>query len=353
MIINKVNKEVYLRVFFEYLNKKDINDKKIPICVEIDKFDMKILYHMDRMGDINIAAVAKEINRSKSFIKYRVDRLKKSGVLLNFFPIFDVGKLNYAIIDIYFLINANESQEKAIIDFFKKESNVNCIEKYIGPYNLYVSYFVKNLIEFEKLMEKICSKFENTILRYEMNIIHETYTCSHNYLEYPKYLETYRANYDKEGSVKISVNEFNLMKQLEQDPLQTNIDLSSKLNLDPKTVSKIKENLKDKQVLYAIRPSLNSGCMGYITKHLLLDLKLNKYHKRKQIIDFLLTKKYTMFISLVLNSNKLTAELVFKDLDEFRGFEQELIQKFEEIVLSYNYLDKYKEIKYTYLPPVL
>lgn len=321
--------------------------------MKTDKLDIKILYELDRCGEVNLSSIAKSINRTKSFVKYRLDRMKQGKVLIDFFPIFDLGKLDHKIVDIYFLIKGSKNQEELLIDFFKKDPRINCIEKYIGDYNLYVSYFLKDLIELEDIMEHICDTFSEILLKYDVQIIHKTYTCSHNYLEYPDFINTIESNYNSGEHIPLSNNEIKLMKEIEKDPLETNIKISQKIGVDPKTIKTLKEGLKRKKILYAIRPSLDSNNNGFITKHIILTLKQNKYHKRKKVVNFFLNKKFTMFLSLFLNSNTITGELVFKDLAEFRDFERTLVSDFEDLVHEIHYLDKFEEVHYTYLPPEL
>ena len=318
--------------------------------MKFDKIDKDILYYMDLEIPFRYSNIAKKIKKSKSFVEFRTKRMLDNEVILEFFPIFDVGKMGFFVYDLYILTKGNSEQEKLIIDYFKNNKLTNCIELVVGAYNLYISFFVKNMYDFENLMIKFTSKFENIILKYDVELISRNYTCAHNYLGYKKPILTHNPNYELKTDVEINEKEKRLIKVLADDPTRTYVDLAKETSMNVKTVISYMKQLLEKRIIYAIRPSVNSNKLGYITKHMIVSLRRRMYHKKEEVIKYFLEHNSTMFISSYLNRSGFSTEVVFKNIEEERAFERNLISKFSDCIKETTYLDKYKEIMYTYLP---
>ncbi|MCA9487162.1 MAG: Lrp/AsnC family transcriptional regulator, partial [Nanoarchaeota archaeon] len=148
----------------------------------MDRWDKKILYQLDLDGRISFSKIAKKVGKSKSFVKYRVENLQRKNILLDFVTIIDTSKLGFQTYDIYLQIIEDKSVEDEICDFLKLIPEINCIQKIIGKYQLYISLFVKYFGDLENFFINFLEKYHKVISSYEILMIYKAYSPAHNYL---------------------------------------------------------------------------------------------------------------------------------------------------------------------------
>src|SRR3989338_794276 len=73
----------------------------------IDLKDRKLIYYLARNSREGFSKLAALIGVSKNSVKYRVDRLKKLGVIDRFLPIINIGFLEWHTFDIFLRLRAN------------------------------------------------------------------------------------------------------------------------------------------------------------------------------------------------------------------------------------------------------
>lgn len=314
---------------------------------QLDKIDKKILFEFDKEKNLSISSLAKKIQKSKSFILYRIERMKEKKIILQYLPLIDAGKLGMYIVDIMFFIR-NDGEEE-IISYLKKMKGINCIEKWGGKYNLYTSFFIQNIFELNTILATITEEFKKTIIDYKTYFVRKTYTCAHNYL-FEKNIPTYEPNYTIEEKVTLNKKEENILYQLSIQPDQTITELGKKLNLDIKTITKYKQNLLQKKVYLGYRPSINSRKIQHINKILLITINKKYFFEKEKIIRFLLEQKETMFISEYFNTPILTVEINLSSIREFELFERKLATEFTFKIKQIINIEKYEEIYYSYSP---
>jgi len=93
--------------------------------VQIDNKDKEIIKLLEENGRVQYKKIADKLNISSDTVKYRIEKLKTSGVIENFIPIINyskIGLLSYAaILRFKFLSN---DEEKSVIEVIKNNKNI-------------------------------------------------------------------------------------------------------------------------------------------------------------------------------------------------------------------------------------
>jgi len=152
---------------------------------KIDKKDIEILKIIGENSSIPLYEIANKLNISADSVAYRINNMKKSGIILKFIPIINYVSLGYNLYTILLNINEfNEEKEKILINFFDNDKNTLWAVKTIGRFNILVYILAKNINQFQESMLKLRSLFPKQINHYETLIAYEEY----KYLYFPKEL---------------------------------------------------------------------------------------------------------------------------------------------------------------------
>lgn len=317
----------------------------------MDLWDKKILYELDKNGRRGITQIAKKINKSKSFIKYRIENLMKKGVILDYVMIIDTSKLGYQTYDIFLQIFSKNSNENKIIDFLLKKKEINCIQKIIGKYQLYVSIFTKNQNELELFLFELLNEFKEIISNYKILLIYRAYSPSHNYLFDDSFGPI---NHNKEflnsDKIDLSKKELRVLIELENNPRISFNEIAIKTNSSLSNVRNKFNNLVEKGVILYIRPSINANKLNLFHKIVLIKFKPVGILKINEMKKYFLSLKNTMFISYSFGEYDLSGEFIFNSLDEFRKFQEELFNNHSKNITQIEYLDYFEEVKYSHTP---
>jgi DNA-binding Lrp family transcriptional regulator len=117
---------------------------------KIDEIDVKILQALIRDSRSKLKDIADECGLSSTAIKNRIDRMKKSGLIVK-----SIIKVNMAFfeyhIGLLIGVNLEPDQEANITKFIKRQVKVAGINKTIGKYDLCLVVFAKSIKELDEL----------------------------------------------------------------------------------------------------------------------------------------------------------------------------------------------------------
>ncbi len=133
----------------------------------IDKTDVKILQALIRDARSKLKDIANECGLSSTAIKNRIDRMKKSGLIVK-----SVLQLNMACFEcntpLLLGVNLDPHREHDVIEFIKRQVKVGGINKTIGKYDLCLTVFAKSINELDEL--KYSLRKQKGVTNVELNI---------------------------------------------------------------------------------------------------------------------------------------------------------------------------------------
>ena len=121
---------------------------------EIDETDVKILQALIRDARSKLNDMANECGLSSTAVKNRIDKMKKSGLIVRSVLKFNMASFDYGI-GLTIGINLEPNQEDNITQFIKSKVKVAGIDKTIGKYDLCLVVFAKSITELNDLKYQI------------------------------------------------------------------------------------------------------------------------------------------------------------------------------------------------------
>ena len=320
---------------------------------EIDVKDKKILFYLLQNSRQSLKSIGKKVGISKELVSYRIKRLVKNKIILNFSIIINFEKLGYALMQTnYKFININPKIKQEIIDYLTSQNHTMYVSLVEGINDLQADIYMGRPTEFEKLLDDIREKF-------------------YFYLSFNNSYFFFRAEFynyaflHKNATTKMLVNwiwgqslyridslDFNILNELGNNARSSTKDIANKLK---STVSTIKNRIKkfeQEQIIGLYTVNIDWSKLGYRWFH--LRINLSNYSMKNKIIHYMRNNPHLIrrfkFINL---DTDLHFTLLLKNMQQLRTIIEDLTTTFPNTINDYHFYSTYKVFKYNFMVPEL
>lgn len=320
---------------------------------KLDAIDMNILYQLDLNSRQSFSKIGKTINLSKANVGYRIKRLKKWGIIKNFYTVIDTFKLGYTSQRFYLIFeNINKEIEKEIINYFIKNKYTWWVGSTNGRFDLVVIIWVKNIKEFYNFWEKTLIKyrkyFEKQVFSPYTQLLH--YRFSFLLDNYPKK--------DREkfeitgGGLEVDYNDldFKILRLLASNSRIQIVDMIDNLQVSGKTIRDRIRKLINLGVIQAFRINIDYSKLGF--QYFKVDIDLVDYSKIKKIILYVKKNPYLVLIDKSVGFADLELEFYVKSFNHLNNIMAELTNAFPDTIKSYKHFFISKIYKSQYIPEI-
>jgi len=137
--------------------------------IKLDKIDISLLKVLNKEGRKSLIDIAKQLKVSSDTIRYRINNLKKSGIITGFGVKMDYKKLNnhYHLIFLK-LQNMNLQKYKKLEQLAQINKNVIIFIRTIGDHDIELEVETTNNNELDDLMKSLRDHFVSEIKDYEI-----------------------------------------------------------------------------------------------------------------------------------------------------------------------------------------
>ena len=126
----------------------------------LDVKDKKIIYHLLQNSRQPLRIIGKKVGISKELVSYRIKRLIKNNIILNFSIITNFERLGYTLMETqYKFININPTIKEEILGYLVDNPHSMYVSLVEGVYDLQVDFFMGKPHHFEKLLDDIREKY--------------------------------------------------------------------------------------------------------------------------------------------------------------------------------------------------
>lgn len=208
----------------------------------IDKLDTKILAELIQNSRIPLTTLAKKLKASREVITYRINKLKKDKVILDFVTEIDIKKLGFIGAAVFLNIKANKEEE------FKKYLNdfgfVSWVAEHSGMWGFGLSIIGKTNQELDEKFIILYNKFKDDIINYRFTL-HKK-----NTFMYEKYCST-TTSIDKSKIISYSVDKKDkvILKELAKNSRIDCVELANKVKLTAPAVAKRIKQLENSKII--------------------------------------------------------------------------------------------------------
>ena len=315
--------------------------------VKLDIKDKKILELLEQNSRLSNSQIARKVKLSKPAVEYRLKRFERNKLIFSFQTAIDFTKLGYSQYKTYFKFqNATPSNEKEIIDYWKKSKNVIWIAEIRGNWDLSVSILAKSNFEFGQILNKFMNSFSQFILKKDVLLT-----------EYSPY---YAVQHQKKGSefvygkpaetYKIDEIDSKILKILSTDARISILDLAKKTKLSRDIVNyRIKKLLKNEIIVqYKLIPDFDK--LGFFYYKVIFRTKNLNEKEQKRLENYLVEHKKAKQLLKLIGSWDFEIEFEVDNEDELYKVLNELRKEFSNIIRDFSIIRVKKTHKFNYFP---
>ncbi len=308
--------------------------------MELDLFDKKIIYELEKDSSQPVSKIAKKINRSKEFVNFRIHRLEKENILLSYSAIVDMAKLGYFTLRVYIKWqNITLEEKQKFYEKIKIRENVWTTTVLHGKWDFafFIGIKAQDYIEsFHKLWEEIQLEYKGKIFDSKIAI----YAPIHNFNK--------RFFMDNEKNIEVIERVYGAGKAAVFDDLDEKIiniysgnvrmphqEIAKQLKVTSETVRLRIKQLEKKEIIVGYKINLNLQKLGY--QGYRVDFLLNSIKRNKELFNYIKYHKYFYQINKSIGGADFEAEIVVENLSHLLEILEEVVKEFRDVIRGYEY----------------
>ena len=300
----------------------------------LDELDKKILYVLGKNARLSYSQISKEIKSKKPIVAYHVQNLEKKGIIWKYVPVISLSRLGIYAHKIYFRFHGlNTENKKELIEEFFKDKHINWVAESVGVWDLLISIYAKNIMEFVIKKNQIFEKYGDFVQDYSIILLEDALVFNRDYLV--KNNTNYRKEFVFGGKIEIEEideKQKKILRLIRNDGRFSLLDVAKKTKLNVGTVqSKIKD-LEKSGIIQGYTTFINLNKTNL--KFFKLSIHLNKYGKKEfnELLNYCKANKNVLHLIKSIGDWELEVELESDNLDYVYEFVDELKTKFPNVI---------------------
>jgi Lrp/AsnC family transcriptional regulator, leucine-responsive regulatory protein len=286
----------------------------------MDKLDTGLLIQLMENSRIPITQLAKKLRVSREVATYRLSRLIRDKVILDFVTEIDTEKLGFIGAAVF--INIKVTRQKEFIEYIKSTNFVSWVAELSGIWSVGLSIYGKTNEELDQKFSTIYTKFKDDIIDHRFTLHGKT-----KYY-YSKYfgINSSQKILKKPVSCKLDQTDKIILYELALNSRTESTKLSKKLSLTtPAIIQRIKKLEKSNYIKkYSIFVDVKKiGLFQYS-----VIIKNRNIDEKDKLISYLTEHNNISFVAEYIGDEFLEFGLFVKNPYEIRENVQEIEQKF-------------------------
>lgn len=298
----------------------------------------KLLYNISKNSRISTKSLGKALNTSQQSCSYLLKQFEKKGRFVNYTTIVDPIKLGFmnVLVGLDFF-SFDYRRKKEILDELKENKNIVMIEENSQGVDLLVEFCVPNLSAFNKSNMEIVDRHQDDFkLRFILPVIVK-HRFERNYFSRNKDMNDIILCGDRDLAL-VTDSEVKVLYSLIENPDSTFVSISKATGMSIKTISNLKKNLEQKDIIKGYSVTLNHSKLEIMRHHVFLNFSssgialmekfLSYVKENKNIIKF--TKLIGEF-QVMITIEELKTREVLRDIREIFPIDNYLVLKSDRI----------------------
>lgn len=198
----------------------------------MDKIDEKLLKSLIADSRQPITQIAAKARVSRDVAQYRINQLKKSGIIRDFVTLIDHKRMGF--ISALFFVSVRAEKEKEFITFINSLDFVSWAGTHLGLWSLGMAIYGRNTQEVEERFQMVFLKFKDWIINHHFAFYKTTEFFTEKYFGQQK-VDSPKA---KLVEHKTDSQDKIILRSLSKNSRMTCVELAGLLNLTPVAVSR-------------------------------------------------------------------------------------------------------------------
>jgi DNA-binding Lrp family transcriptional regulator len=320
--------------------------------IELDVKDRKIIYHLSNNARISDTQLSKQVALSKNAVKYRIERLKKEGVIKHLAAVINIGALGLDTFTLLLKFNDDIYENKDILDYFRKHEYVDWLITLSGQWDLFVEMVTKDLNHFHELIKDMTQHFGELLNTYQVFFSANTLRVEHLIADFYKELKVEELSIKKRTTEKHKIDETDkkILNLLNQDSSLPYLSMAQKLNLSIDIVRYRMKNMIEKGIIIKFFPEIDLAKLGYTEYLYTLKLKNTSKEKMERLKTRITANQNITYAFLDTNSFTIIFVCAFRNPEGIDHLSRSLRKDFSDMIDSQDYLIIKEQILFNLFP---
>lgn len=316
----------------------------------MDNLDKKITCILEKNCRTPISQIAKQLRTNRNVITYRINNLKKQGIIRKYIMSINLGKLGYNTYKIYFKIHQlNKGAD--LINYFQNKKEIIHLSKLEGEYNLSCVVVTKDIVELDDFLTEIKTKFDKFVKELNVNIVvySKIFKFEKLLLGEKDQLIKIEKYSSEEKITELDNTDKKILNVLSQNANLSYIDLMNQTGLTLDIIKYRMKKLKD-NIISSFRILYDISKFGYF--HYIILIKTNRMKKsdEQRLLSWSTMKKNVMYCTKIVGNFDFEIHVAITDINDLRDFVNELESEFSEKIDTYSTILLSKMLKLNYTP---
>lgn len=314
--------------------------------------DRKLLYYLSRNSRESYTQLAKKVGLSKNAVYYKIEALKKQGIIKNFSSVIHLGALGKDTFTMFLKFNQDIYKDKRIMNYFREYEFVDWLITLSGDWDLFVEFVFKDLEHMTQIINQITSEFKNQLNTYEVLFSNQPIKVEHLIPDFYKDLKLpeLEKSERKFESYKTDKVDKKLLSLLASDSSLNSVVIAEKLNLTLDVVRYRIKKLVSSGIIIKFFPELALDKLGYQEYLCKIKLRNSSQLESDKIKLELRTNFNVTYAFFDVISSSFVFVCAFKSPNQIDTLLRSLRSKFSEVIESQSYLIIKEQVLFNLFP---
>lgn len=318
----------------------------------LDELDKKILYELGKNAKSSYSQISKEIKSKKPIVAYHIQNLDKKGIIWKYVPVISLSRLGIYAHKIYFRFHGlDKEKKKELLEEFVKNKYINWVAESVGVWDILISIYAKNIMEFVIRKNDIFEKYGNFVQDYSITFLEDALVFNRDYLVEKS------TNYRKEFVFggKIEIEEIDekqkiILRLIRNDGRFSLLDIAKRTKLNVGTIQSKINDLEKRGIIQGYTTFINLDKTD--SKFFKLCIYLNKYGKKEftELLNYCRANKNVLHLIKSVGHWELEIELESDNPDYVYELVDELKTKFPSVIKKIDLVIIKNERKLDFFP---
>jgi DNA-binding Lrp family transcriptional regulator len=296
--------------------------------------------------------LSKKVGLSKNAVKYRIDRLRKEGVIINFASVVNLGTMDITTVTLLLKFNEDIYEKKEFIDYFKNHPFADWVVTLSGQWDMFVELASKDFNHLNKIISDIVGRFGKSLNTYQLFFSNDTLRVEHLIADFYKDLKVEQPS-QKERVTKVQdVDETDrrILHVLNEDSSLPYLQIAQKLGLTIDIVRYRMKNLIKKGVLVKFFAEISLPKLGYTEYLYTLKLKSMSKEQMQKIKSRIQKNNNITYAFADITGFNIIFVCAFKDPSGIDHLSRHLRRDYSDVIEEQNYLIIKEQVLFNLFP---
>jgi len=314
----------------------------------LDPVDKKLLVELDKNSRQPVSALAKRVRLSKQAVRKRLERLEKDKVILEYYAVIDVARLQRLTARLWIKLQGSYNEDE-IVEFALHMPNVGWVLRLDGAYDLAVILWPESMLDFDNAVKELKFRFGEFLKVVDVSFVVRAHHISHRYLTNEKELHELVLG-ERTKPVEVDSLDLRILQILANNSRTPLVRIAEALGISDKTAKYRLKRLEKSGVILGYMVVLDYAKIGYAWHKVFMRLQNITEEKYPKLILFLKSKASITFVTEAIGISDLEFEAVLPSPKDFHELMHEIRLKFPEIIKEFSWITVFKTEKICYAP---